>query len=166
MTLLISVHIHLYQAYDALAPVVGLKTSPEMDGRKVAELVFPSVNATIDSNVQQLLPGEKLNKNSQINSDTPTFTRKESIQRWLSSKRAFVESQHKRLVNRGVSNEKHEVQSEIAKISPPPTPIRTKGPLSNDASILMSYLPAVQLGSVPLVSERLRTYIDSHHQSD
>lgn len=166
MAFLIFVHIHSYQAYDALAPVVGLEISPEMDGRKVAELVFPSLHATPDSNVQQLLPGEKLNKNSQIISDTPTFTRKESIQRWLSSKREFVESQHKRLLNRGASNQRTEVPSEMAKVSPPPTPLRTKGSLTNDASIIMSYLPAVQLGSVPLVSERLRTYLDSHHQSD
>ena len=138
-----------------------------MDGRKVAELVFPSVDATPESNVQQLLRGEKLNKNSLISIDPPASSRKESIQRWLSTKRAFLESQHNRLVNRGASNEKHEGQIEIAKISPPATPIRTKRSSSNnDASIIMSYLPAVKLGSVPLVSERLQTYLDGHNQRD
>eukprot|EP00804_Cyclotella_cryptica_P013986 CCRYP_002497-RA/>CCRYP_002497-RA protein AED:0.02 eAED:0.02 QI:479/1/1/1/1/1/2/37/915 len=150
-------------AYDALAPVVGLEISPEMDGRKVAELVFPSVYATPESNVQQLLPGEKLNKNSLVSINPPASTRKESIQRWLLSKRAFLGNQHHRLVNGGVSNENHEGLSEIAKITPPPTPIRM---LSNDPSIIMSYLPAVQLGSVPLVSERLQTYLDTHNQCE
>ena len=129
-----------------------------MDGRKLAKLVFPVVHATPNSNVQQLLLGEKLNKNSHILSDAPTFTHKESIQRWLSSKQEFVESQHKHLLNQGACNQRKEVPSEMAKVSLPPTPLQTKGSLLNDVSIIMPYLPAVKLGGVQLVSERLLSF--------
>ncbi len=158
--------LHFYQAYDALAPVVGLETSPDMNGMKVAELVFPSVDTSSDSVVLQLLPGQKMNKNFKAFSDEPArtpseLTRRQKIQQWLLSKRSFLSSRQNVLPDfLRASGKDGESKSVMAKVIPPYIPLQTESHASTDKSAITSFLPAIQHGSVPLVSERLQTYLD------
>ncbi|KAL3806226.1 hypothetical protein ACHAXA_008668 [Cyclostephanos tholiformis] len=149
-------------AYDALAPVVGLESGL---GMMVAQLVFPDVDAPQESVLEKQfsLTGEKLGKPGQ--SITPTCTnvkrsvdsadlssvrhRNPMFRRLLSVKRVFG---FRKLPN-GHAN---------VEASKPSGPIRNdSSPPVDDADVLFSFLPGVRLGSLPLVAERLQTYLES-----
>jgi hypothetical protein len=149
-------------AYDALAPVVGLEAGL---GMKVAELVFPDVDAPQAFVLEKQFPlaGEKLGESGQ--STTPTSAdQKESL-----DNADFSSPPHRnRIIRRLLSVKrvfgfrkipKNHANVEASNISSP----KKKDSISpaDDADILLSYLPGVQLGSLPLVAERLRTYLES-----
>ena len=154
-------------AYDALAPVVGLEAGL---GMKVAELVFPDVDAPQESVLEKQFPlaGEKLGKRLRAvtgQSIIPTSTRvKENavgadlssaphrnpmFRRLLSVKRVF-----------GFRKRPND-HSNVEALFSMPTKDDSNCPV-NDADILLSFLPGVQLGSLPLVAARLQTYLESN----
>ena len=158
-------------AYDALAPVVGLESGPNsLDGMKVAELVFPEADAPHESVLEKqfLLAGEKLGKSlraakehdpvsastqlteSAANADLSSVPRRKRFSRLLSVRRAF------RFSRRANNHAKIEA-------STPSMPVSTDSSLpAKDANALLSFLPGVQLGSIPLVAERLQSYLEDH----
>jgi hypothetical protein len=110
-----------------------------MDGTKVAKLVFPSaVDAPLDDVVLHLLPGIKLNKESK-KFNQPTSTKSESTRR-------------QRIYQWLLAQRTLLSQRESA--------------LPDDPSVIISFLPAIQHGSVPLVTERLRTYLDNQNGTE
>lgn len=132
-----------------------------MDGTKIAELVFPSMQAPFDDVVLQLLPGIKLNKEQPKEelprASTNDLTRRQKIHRWLLSQRTFLANRQMALPDSlQRSNGRDARINGVAKTN---LLDNTKGQLSGDPSIL-SYIPAIQHGSVPLVTERLQTYLD------
>ena len=153
-------------AYDALAPVVGLEAGL---GMKVAELVFPDVDAPQESVLEKQFPlvGEKILGRLRAatgRSIIPTSTRvKENVvsadlssaphrnpmfRRLLSVKRVF--GFRKRPHDMQMSKHCFQCQKDDSNC-----PVQ-------DADILLSFLPGVQLGSLPLVAERLQTYLESN----
>ena len=125
-------------AYDALAPVVGLEASG--NGMKVAELVFPDADSpTQDSGVNevQVLPGEKLEKN--ITNETKATAAKDARIRHRISKRLqrFRKKHHS---------------------NPPEEASAQSGTVTNFSSLL----PGLQAGSLPMVMERIQTYLESN----
>ena len=158
----------MHKAYDLLAPVVGLEISSELDGTKIADLVFPyDVDAPVDDVVLQLLPGIKLDKDSQ-KSDVPESspsepTRRQKIHRWLLSQRMFLTNRQYALPDflRGPNGQRatHNVVAQIVQSE------ETTDTSSNDPSSIMSYLPAIQHGSIPMVTERLQTYLNNNNSN-
>lgn len=154
-------------AYDALAPVVGLEAGPDsLDGMQVAELVFPKADAPHESfmETQYILAGEKLGKilraatepeisastnvkETATNADLSSAPRRNARFRRLSSIRnAFRSTKH---------------ADDYAKVEASTSSMPTSPP-SQDADALFSFLPGVQLGSLPMVAERLQTYLENH----
>lgn len=152
-------------AYDALAPVVGLEAGL---GMKVAELVFPDVHAPQESVLEKQFPlaGVKLGERGQslflctcvkenvVSADLSSAPhRNPMFRRLLSVKRVF-----------GFRKRPNDHANVKALLSVP------KKDGSNvpvqDADILLSFLPGVQLGSLPLVAERLQTYLESNSSLD
>ena len=151
-------------AYDALAPVVGLKTGKSLTGMKVAELVFPDVGDAppSDSVLETAFPlvGEKLthsyetagekdivsagsqSKDTGANESKPH--RYKRLRRLLSVRRVF---RFRRL--RAEKQEKE--KSKVEPILP-----------TTDADMLLSYLPGVALGGLPMVAERLHAYLEGN----
>lgn len=155
-------------AYDALSPVVGLEPGPDsLDGMQVAELVFPKEDAPKESVLEKQFPlaGEKLGKDARAATDEEIISTsahgKESaantdlssvpsryarFRRLLSIKRAF------RFTKRANDSVKADAS----------TSVTTSPPLTQDADALFSFLPGVQLGGLPMVAERLQTYLENH----
>lgn len=155
-------------AYDTLAPVVGLGVGPDaLDGMTVAELVFPHIDADApqESVLEKQFPlaGEKLGESTRavdggsIPSTHQTETvagtdlssvpaRRARFRRSLSIKRAFRFSKGSR-------------ESVKATAS---TSMVTTSHHTRNADALLSFLPGLQLGTLPMVSERLQTYLESH----
>jgi hypothetical protein len=126
---------------------------PEFDGTKIAELVFPLKAGPLDDVVLQLLPGIKLDKDSHKTGQSETIqdelTRRQKIHQWLRSQKAFLARNHREMQNIP--------DDHLSEVNPVVT--------SNDPSRIMSYIPAMQHGSVPMVRERLQTYLDNHKSS-
>ena len=132
-----------------------------MNGTRVAELVFPSsVDAPMDDVVFHLLPGIKLNKENKENARPETtgskLNRREKIHRWLLMQKKLL-TNPEFLRNEIGSDKHHEEESRSS------TPKEMND--TNDPSIIMSYLPAIEDGSIPLVTERLQTYINKQDNS-
>ncbi len=124
-------------AYEALAPVVGLEASG--NGMLVAELVFPDGEAPTQDAGVQVLPGEKLVKNV-VNHGVEEKVKEPNI-----GLRNRISNRLRRFRNRdhGISIE------EVSAI----------GETDNT---LASYLPGLQTGSLPMVWERVQTYLESN----
>eukprot|EP01082_Thalassiosira_pseudonana_P007679 g6799.t1 g6799 contig23:1234561-1235866(+) len=153
-------------AYDALAPVVGLEIGPGMDGMRVAELVFPAADVPHESFLDEQfeLPGEKLGNigvspmrslettlqhNSESLSsddDTSSFSRRRAarLRRWITSRRAL-----------------QRFKREVAEETDTDT-VATSQPVVKRSDVIFSLLPGVQLGSLPMVAERIQMYLESH----
>mmetsp|Transcript_4659 Transcript_4659/g.8074 ORF Transcript_4659/g.8074 Transcript_4659/m.8074 type:complete len:945 (+) Transcript_4659:415-3249(+) len=139
-------------AYDALAPVVGLEAGPDsLDGMQVAELVFPEADAPHESfmETKYSLAGEKLGKilraatEQEISANT--HVKETAASADLSS------APHRSARFRRLSSTNVESSSSSMPTSPP----------SQHADALFSFLPGVQLGSLPMVAERLQTYLEN-----
>ena len=170
-------------AYDMLSPVVGLETGPgSMDGKRVAELVFPEADVPHESVLEQQLelPGEKLDKGivsagrnfdviiSAYAKETPITTYVHftppargsvaRLQRWLSSKQRENfsdlgdDAKAQNICDHGIVTPMRSASS---------TPRKVPGPHLEDAATLLSHLPGIKLGRLPLVSERLQNYLGS-----
>jgi len=158
-------------AYDALAPVVGLEAGPDsLGGMRVAELVFPEADAPHESVLlkQFPLPGEKLgkaliaateldiisasaqNRESADTASTSAPSRGARFRRLLSVRRVF----------RSRRNVSDSAEPEVA--TPPLPDTSVSSSPAQYADTLMSFLPGVQLGNLPMVAERLQTYLESH----
>ena len=176
-------------AYDMLAPVVGLDISPDsLDGMRVAELVFPDINnPSSDESVmgnQFELPGEKLvkgsislNKSSDISflsvntlaTDTtsdlpPALGRSARFKKWISSKSSFKSWRRRGQSSLGDESDSNDYAANgdgIKEGSPSPitAPTNVSRHLVKDAAMLLSVLPGIQLGSLPLVIERLQNHL-------
>lgn len=140
-----------------------------MDGTKVAKLVFPSaVDAPLDDVVLHLLPGIKLNKESkklnQPTSNKSESTRRQRIHQWLLAQRTLLSQRESALpefLRSAVG--KDERQNGVAQRSVEQS---ENSVALDDPSVIMSFLPAIQHGSVPLVTERLRTYLDNQNGTE
>lgn len=159
-------------AYDALAPVVGLEAGPNsLDGMKVAELVFPEADAPQESmlETQFLLAGEKLGKTLRAvteqdiistyaegkelatDADLSSAPRRKRFSRLLSVRRAFRFSRRSK-------NHVQEVEASTSSM-----PVNTESsPPAQDVNALFSLLPGLQLGSIPMVAERLQSYLENN----
>ncbi len=129
-------------AYDELAPVVGLEAG---SGMKVAELVFPDADELHESVLlnQLELPGEKLAKDVAVHDEVKKETTKVTRFRYRISQRL-----------RRFKSRKYDHRNQ-----PLPKEVST---LSNTETALSSLLPGLQLGSLPLVMERLQSYLESN----
>ena len=153
-------------AYDALAPVVGLETGPDsLGGMKVAELVFPEADAPHESVMQMPLAGEKLGRSLSAATEQEIISatygsgeaaasadlsspprRKTRLRRLLSTRSAFR------------SNKSSSDQPPVEEV-----PLSKDAvPLAKESDSLFSFLPGVQLGTLPMVAERLQTYLENH----
>ena len=152
-------------AYDALAPVVGLRVDgpDSLDGMKVAELVFPAVDAPIDESVleqQFALAGVKLGKHNemitlgaQVKDDKPR--RRARFRTLLSIRSAFRFNK--------IANESADVEgSTLSAVTLSAAPTTDSSLPVQDADTVFSFLPGVQQGSAPLVAERLQSYLESN----
>jgi len=163
-------------AYDALAPVVGLgpsAASSTLDGMDVAELVFPDV-ATDWTDGQLELQGEKVRReerrddgvdaaegggsaDSEGGEDKSSGYRSK-MKRLLSVRRALGAT----LRRRRALEDEEEAKDASWQAGEEPDEEHSGAPGSghNYAERILSHLPAVQLGSVPLVAERLQSYLE------
>ncbi|EJK58137.1 hypothetical protein THAOC_21759 [Thalassiosira oceanica] len=163
-------------AYDALAPVVGLgpsDASSTLDGMDVAELVFPDV-ATDWTDGQLELQGEKVRReerrddgvdaaegggsaDSEGGEDKSSGYRSK-MKRLLSVRRALGAT----LRRRRALEDEEEAKDASWQAGEEPDEEHSGAPGSghNYAERILSHLPAVQLGSVPLVAERLQSYLE------
>lgn len=138
-----------------------------MDGTKVAQLVFPSdPDAPLDDVVLQLLPGIKLDKSSKRNDEaesTPSEpNRRQKIYRWLVAQRNILAKRQKLpdlLRGQTGVQERHGGGTQVEQSED------SLDIMSNDPSIIMSYIPAIQHGSVPMVTERLQSYLKNRNIS-
>lgn len=157
-------------AYDALAPVVGLEVGPgTLDGKKVAELVFPKANAQDVSVLGKQFPlaGEKLGK---ANGAAPEQATSSSIHTQETATNADLSSSPRRSsrFHRLLAIRRNFRFKRRAKVQPTvETPSLSMldhdtSPSVRDADALWSFLPGVQLGSLPMVAERLQTYLENH----
>ena len=157
-------------AFDALAPVVGFESgSDSLNGLTVAELVFQTADAHESVQVKQTpLPGEKLDKTlsavteqdiisastqsqePEAGADLSSPPRRYQIFRRVLSKRGPLRFRRQ-------DNGNVKVEALVPEV---PVNIDTSPP-AQDAYTLQSLLPGVQLGSLPLVAERLQTYLES-----
>ena len=156
-------------AYDALSPVVGLQAGPDsLDGMKIAELVFPEVDAPHESVLEKQIPlaGEKLgnslkaSKQETISTSTPVQDSAASVdlssaprrykrfRKMLSSRRAFRRSR------RADDHAKFDVATSSMPIH------NDFSPPAQDADAVLPFLPGVQLGSIPMVAERFQAYFE------
>ena len=124
-------------AYDALAPVVGLEASG--NGMKVAELVFPDADAHTQDSGVQVLPGEKLALNVVNHNHNVEETAKDTRLRHRISKR----------LNR-FRKKDHSISLEEVSA------------LSETDTTFSSLLPGLQAGSMPMVMERIQTYLENN----
>jgi len=159
-------------AFDVLAPVVGIKTFPgSLDGKRVAELVFSEINgsATDDSVLynQFELPGEKLGKGGEtegrgsdstvrsgsatpvgaVDSPLPTKGQKKRFFTWISPGALFRR-------NRQIDGKEHSTIQLPSSLQ--------SGHISypvKEAAFLLSALPGLKLGSLPMVAERLQNHL-------
>ena len=129
-------------AYDELAPVVGLEAG---SGMKVAELVFPDADELHESVLlnQLELPGEKLAKDAAVHDEVMKETTKVTRLRYRISQRL------RRFKSRRYDHRKQPLPKEVST-------------LSNTETAFSSLLPGLQLGSLPLVMERLQSYLESN----
>jgi hypothetical protein len=149
-------------AYDALAPVVGLEAGL---GMKVAELVFPDVHAPQESVLEKQFPlaGEKLGKRGQSIISISTRVKENVVSADLSS------APHRNPMFRRLLSVKRVFgfrkrpndHANVKALLSVPMKDGSNVPVQ-DADILLSFLPGVQLGSLPLVAERLQTYLESN----
>lgn len=159
-------------AFDVLAPVVGIKTVPgSLDGRRVAELVFSEVNgsATDDSVLynQFELPGEKLGRGRETErrgfdvtvksgSGTPPIAADGPFQTQGQKKRFFTWISPGALFRRN-----RQIDGEERSTLPSPPSLQSSHisyPVK-EAAFLLSALPGVKLGSLPMVAERLQNHL-------
>ena len=161
-------------AYDALAPVVGLGSSAassSLDGMDVAELVFPDV-ATGWADGQLELQGEKVRREERLDGGVGSDAaasgtdpeggevveatgNRSKIQRLLSVRRALGAALRRR---RALEDDMEEKGESRHVVEEPDVGHSASG--RNYADRILSHLPAVQLGSVPLVAERLQSYLE------
>ncbi|KAL7541463.1 hypothetical protein ACHAXR_010941 [Thalassiosira sp. AJA248-18] len=158
-------------AYDALAPVVGLEAGPNsLDGMKVAELVFPEADAPHESVLEKQfqLAGEMLGKSLRAATEEEIISASSRAEEAMSS--ADLSSTPRRSarlrrllsIRRGFKfNKRSNEQADEAPTLSMPTNNDSRTHAQN-TDALMSFLPGVQLGSLPLVAERLQTYLESH----
>mmetsp|Transcript_15970 Transcript_15970/g.34555 ORF Transcript_15970/g.34555 Transcript_15970/m.34555 type:complete len:213 (-) Transcript_15970:104-742(-) len=159
-------------AYDALAPTVGLQAGAySLDGMKVAELVFPEVDAPHASVLEKQyhLAGTKLGKSltaatEQDIMSASTHAKQAAANADLSSApRPNLRSRSLLSVRRAFSFK--ERVSDHAKFEESTSPMPTRndsGPSAPDVDTMFSFLPGVQLGSFPMVAERFQTYLENH----
>ena len=168
-------------AYDALAPVVGLEVGPNsLDGMQVAKLVFPDPDEIVDKIERQetdelvlatVLPleGEKLGQSSKAASeneivsataesqdsdtDDTSTPRRRRFRRLLSKRRKFQFRFRRGFRRRAVEKEAEEIPAvnEDDALNLP----------TEADHLLSSFLPGVALGGLPLVAERVQTYLES-----
>ena len=170
-------------AFDALAPVVGLEQGPDaLDGMGVAELVFPDADAPHDDESvlekQLLLAGEKLGRGLRTASTRAGDASHDSggtddavaaegadlssaphrggrFRRLGRVRRAF------RLRHRGRGDRVHNNNIDEANPLPLPLPVEVPASLqAHGADKILSFLPGLQIGSLPLVQERLQAYLE------
>jgi hypothetical protein len=123
-------------AYDLLAPVVGLEASG--NGMLVAEMVFPDADTPPQETSVQLLPGEKLVKKVVNHTVEETAAKGTRLRHRISNRL-------KRFRNKDHIISVEEVSAH-----------------SETDTVFSSLLPGLQLGSLPLVMERLQTYLESN----
>ncbi|KAL7443982.1 hypothetical protein ACHAXH_009892 [Discostella pseudostelligera] len=131
-------------AYESLAPVVGLDS---LNGMMIAELVFPDADAhhsVLDR--QRPLAGEKLGKSS----------RTSSVHDIISARANVKEST---VVSAGLSPARY-LNRGFGFLNNRDTLIVEDDSRDHDARRLFSFLPGVQLGSLPLVAERLESHLE------
>jgi uncharacterized protein YPO0396 len=105
---------------------------------KVAELVFPDADAPPQETSVQLLPGEKLAKNVEKHDVEETAANDTRLRQRISKRlKRFRKKDH---------------SISIEEVSA----------LSETDAVFFSLLPGLQLGSLPLVMERLQTYLESN----
>eukprot|EP00986_Skeletonema_menzelii_P008202 scaffold3387_cov148-Skeletonema_menzelii.AAC.2 len=122
-------------AYEALAPVVGLEASG--NGMKVAELVFPDADTPSQDSSVHVLPGEKLAKN------VVSHNVEEAVKR--TRLRHRISERLKRFRKKDHSISIEEVSA-----------------LSETDTTFSLLLPGLQTGSLPMVMERIQTYLESN----
>lgn len=159
-------------AYDALAPVVGLEVGPDsLDGMKVAELVFPEADAPHQSIMEKqlTLAGEKLGESLRAAREQELLSASNRYGEAtdsadLSSTRGGRARLHRLLSIRKVFKRRRDEQDhvEASKSLTPTVNEKDSSPSAQDADTILSFLPGVQLGSIPLVAERLQTYLEGH----
>jgi hypothetical protein len=131
-------------AYESLAPLVGLDS---LNGMMIAELVFPDADAhhsVLDR--QRPLAGEKLGKSS----------RTSSVHDIISARANVKEST---VVSAGLSPARY-LNRGFGFLNNRDTLIVEDDSRDHDARRLFSFLPGVQLGSLPLVAERLESHLE------
>lgn len=124
-------------AYEALAPVVGLEASG--NGMLVAELVFPDGDAPTQDAGVQVLPGEKLITNV-VNHDVEEKAKEPSI-----GLRNRISKRFRRFRDKDHSTSIEEVSA-----------------VGESDNTFSSLLPGLQSGSLPMVWERVQTYLESN----
>ena len=136
-----------------------------MDGNKVAQLVFPSdVDAPLDDVVLQLLPGIKVDKekrNDETDSISSEPTRRQKIYHWLLTQRKMLKQKKLPDLLRGPIGIRSGYDSGTLEEQ-----LEDSADLPNDPSLIMSYIPAIQQGSVPMVTERIQSYLEYHNSSN
>lgn len=156
-------------AYDALAPTVGLEAGPgSLDGRRVAELVFPKADAPPASVLekQYLMAGEKL-----VGKSTAAATEEDIISASFPVKGAAASSGLSSAPQRGVMSlrrafrrKKHtRNQKNFDEATPPMSSKSDVIPFAPDSDAMFSFLPGLQLGKLPMVAERFQAYLEKHH---
>ena len=166
-------------AYDALAPVVGLgssSASSSLDGMDVAELVFPDVT-TDWADGQLELQGEKVRREERRDGvdaaaaggstdseggEVKSSGYRSKIQRLLSVRRKLGAALRRR---RAVEDDREGKGESIQVGKELDDEHSTSGSGHNYAERILSHLPAIQLGSVPLVAERLQSYLEGSGES-
>ena len=152
-------------AYDALAPVVGLKTGPDsLDGMRVAELVFPEEEASHESLLEQpsTLPGEKVDNNSRVVSNT---NQKDIANDDILALKPRRMTRFRRLLGKAKVFRSAIRADTKATVNASEASIPRSLAVSDDDTIL-SILPGVQIGSLPLVAERLKKYLENPSYCD
>eukprot|EP00584_Thalassiosira_punctigera_P007455 CAMPEP_0172541112 /NCGR_PEP_ID=MMETSP1067-20121228/11977_1 /TAXON_ID=265564 ORGANISM="Thalassiosira punctigera, Strain Tpunct2005C2" /NCGR_SAMPLE_ID=MMETSP1067 /ASSEMBLY_ACC=CAM_ASM_000444 /LENGTH=962 /DNA_ID=CAMNT_0013327089 /DNA_START=189 /DNA_END=3077 /DNA_ORIENTATION=+ len=156
-------------AYDALAPVVGLEAGggggpDSLDGTRVAELVFPDVDAPHESVLEkQLLAGEKLGGRAGVAAaEEEEVVRSEGAADAGSSPASHArDTGLRRLLPTGRASRSAEPSNDPAPAEALTPPATTEPPAQHEDT-MFSFLPGVQLGTLPMVAERLQTYLESH----
>ncbi|KAL3783701.1 hypothetical protein ACHAW5_005186 [Stephanodiscus triporus] len=155
-------------AYDALAPVVGLEAGL---GMKVAELVFPDIDAPQESILEKQFPlaGEKLGTRMRAATGQSIIPTNAHINESVLSVDLSSSPHHNPMLRRLLSVKsvfgfrKRPFDHVNVEASTSSVPIKDDPNCPvQDADILLSFLPGVQLGSLPLVAERLQTYLESN----
>jgi hypothetical protein len=130
-------------AYESLAPVVGLDS---LNGMMIAELVFPDADAhhsVLDR--QRPIAGEKLGKSSRTSSVHDIISARANVKETTVVSAGLSPARYR---HRGFGFLTHD------------TSIVEDDSRDHDARRLFSFLPGVQLGSLPLVAERLESHLE------